>query len=198
MSGLMLSLKTRGGCPPIVQVLGSSLPWLLLQLGLCQFSTRGPFAPEHPDVLEPNCKGDIATSDGKVGLKRIVNKSEMRDKKTTQGLERRGCHDWSSPGKAPRRERRGEERRGEERERRGRGEERRGEEGGRGEERRGEGEERRGEERRGEERRGEERRGRGEERREGEESGEERRRRRGEERVGEERERGRGEESEME
>lgn len=42
-------------------------------------------------VLEPKCKGDIAPSDGKVGLKGIVNESEVRDKKTTAGEEGAMC-----------------------------------------------------------------------------------------------------------
>lgn len=111
MSVLMLSLQTRDSqvdAQPLFRCWGQASLGSCCILAFASSPHRAVFAPEHPDVLEPNCKGDIATSDGKAGLKGIVNKSEMRNKKSNKsaGEERReqyasGCHDWSSPGKAP-------------------------------------------------------------------------------------------------
>lgn len=105
----MLSLQTTGSqvdAHPFFRRWGQVCLGSWCSLVFASFPHRAPFAPVHPEGPGTQLQRGHCHCRRQVGLNWIGNESEMRDKETTQVLDRReqcasGYHDWSSPEEVP-------------------------------------------------------------------------------------------------
>lgn len=91
MPVLMLSLQTRGSqvdAHPFIRCWGQACLGSCCSLVFASSPHRIPFAPVHPGSPGTQLQRRHCHLRWQMGLNWIVNKSEMRDKKTTQVLER--------------------------------------------------------------------------------------------------------------